>query len=72
MRFASSKRHSEAQYFFWLIQGRRYIPMIREIPYSEDSVALYRVLSDHPWAVFLDSGFPYCQQGRFDILTADP
>jgi len=72
MRFASSQRHSEAQYFSWLIPGRRYISMIREIPYSEDSVALYRVLSDHPWAVFLDSGFPYCQQGRFDILTADP
>lgn len=46
--------------------------MIREIPYQQDSSLLFDRLVDLPWAVFLDSGFPRCQLGRFDILTAIP
>ncbi|MCI0653111.1 MAG: aminodeoxychorismate synthase component I [Methylococcaceae bacterium] len=46
--------------------------MIREVPYHEDSSLLFEKLMDLPWAVFLDSGFPRSQQGRFDILTAKP
>lgn len=46
--------------------------MIREIPYHEDSTVLYQILMDQPWAMFLDSGYPRSQQGRYDILTAKP
>ncbi|MCI0733016.1 MAG: aminodeoxychorismate synthase component I [Methylococcaceae bacterium] len=46
--------------------------MLREIPYHQDSSLLFEKLIDLPWAVFLDSGFPRSQQGRFDILSANP
>jgi len=42
------------------------------LPYFADSAALFSAWSDQPWAVFLDSGYPYCQQGRYDIITAEP
>ncbi len=43
-----------------------------ELPYFEDSAALFMPWADRPWAVFLDSGFPHSRQGRFDIIAADP
>jgi para-aminobenzoate synthetase component 1 len=42
------------------------------LPYFADSAALFSVYADTPWAVFLDSGYPYSQQGRYDIIAADP
>lgn len=42
------------------------------LPYFADSAALFASLADQPWAVFLDSGHPYTQQGRYDIIAADP
>jgi len=30
------------------------------------------MIAHQPWAVFLDSGYPHSQQGRYDILAADP
>ena len=47
-------------------------PTIEELPYFEDSAALFMPWADRHWAVFLDSGFPHSRQGRFDILAADP
>jgi para-aminobenzoate synthetase component I len=46
--------------------------LLTELPYYPDSARLFDCLADQPWAVFLDSGRPYTQQGRFDILSADP
>jgi len=43
-----------------------------EIPYQEDSAALFERIADAPWAVFLDSGRPGNMTGRYDILAADP
>jgi len=45
---------------------------IEELPYCEDSAALFAPWSESPWAVFLDSGFPHSRQGRYDIIAADP
>lgn len=42
------------------------------LPYYADSAALFATLADRPWAVFLDSGYPYSNQGRYDIIAADP
>jgi para-aminobenzoate synthetase component I len=42
------------------------------LPYFSDSAALFSVIADQPWAVFLDSGYPHSQQGRFDIIAAEP
>ena len=47
-------------------------PRFEELPYFEDSAALFMPWADRRWAVFLDSGFPYSHQGRFDILAAEP
>ena len=42
------------------------------LPYFADSSILFSLIVDQPWSVFLDSGFPHCNQGRYDILAADP
>ncbi len=42
------------------------------LPYFTDSSALFSVIADQPWAIFLDSGFPKSQQGRYDIISAVP
>ena len=47
-------------------------PKTEELPYFEDSAALFMPWADRPWAAFLDSGFPHSRQGRFDVIAADP
>ncbi|MDD1609031.1 MAG: aminodeoxychorismate synthase component I [Methylococcaceae bacterium] len=47
-------------------------PLITALPYFADSAALFSHIAHKPWAVFLDSGYPHSQQGRYDILAADP
>ena len=42
------------------------------LPYFKDSAMLFSSLADKEWSIFLDSGFPYSQQGRYDIISADP
>ncbi|MGR8978513.1 MAG: aminodeoxychorismate synthase component I [Gammaproteobacteria bacterium] len=46
--------------------------IISPLPYFADSTALFSAIRDKPWSVFLDSGFPYCRQGRYDIIASDP
>jgi len=45
---------------------------IASLPYFPDSSLLFSTLAQRPWAVFLDSGYPYSRQGRYDIIAADP
>jgi para-aminobenzoate synthetase component I len=42
------------------------------LPYFPDSAALFSAIADQPWAVFLDSGHPHSDQGRYDIIAAQP
>ncbi|MDD5461543.1 MAG: aminodeoxychorismate synthase component I [Methylococcales bacterium] len=42
------------------------------LPYFTDSAALFSSIAGEPWAIFLDSGYPYSNQGRYDIIAADP
>jgi para-aminobenzoate synthetase component I len=46
--------------------------LISPLPYFPDSAALFSVITDQPWAVFLDSGYPHSDQGRYDIIAAEP
>ena len=48
------------------------ITRIQELPYFEDSAALFLPWADRSWSVFLDSGYPHSRQGRYDIIAADP
>jgi para-aminobenzoate synthetase component 1 len=47
-------------------------PVITALPYFSDSATLFSHIAHKPWAVFLDSGYPHSQQGRYDIIAADP
>ena len=40
--------------------------------YQPDSVQLFERLRHRPWAIWLDSGQPNGQYGRYDILVANP
>jgi len=44
----------------------------QSLPYFPDSAKLFAHMAGMPWSVFLDSSMPHSQQGRFDILAADP
>lgn len=47
-------------------------PFIIALPYFANSAGLFSHIAHQPWAVFLDSGYPHSQQGRYDILAANP
>ena len=47
-------------------------PFLHELSYHEDSNRLFETIRDHDWPIWLDSGAPRTEQGRFDILVADP
>ncbi|MFC1601971.1 aminodeoxychorismate synthase component I [Pseudomonadota bacterium] len=47
-------------------------PIRQQLPYHPDSAQLFAAIRNMPWAVFLDSGRPQINQGRYDILAADP
>ena len=46
--------------------------LLTELPYFSDSARLFEAVANKPWAVFLDSGYPATQQGRYDFISADP
>ena len=45
---------------------------IKSLPYVRDSAALFSRIAGLPGAVFLDSGHPRSERGRFDVLAALP
>ncbi|MCK5889615.1 MAG: aminodeoxychorismate synthase component I [Methylococcales bacterium] len=45
---------------------------IHPLPYFKESERLFAPLANQSWSVFLDSGFPYTEQGRYDIIAVDP
>ncbi len=42
------------------------------LPYFEDSRLLFSPIANKPWSILLDSGFPFSEQGRYDIFSTDP
>ncbi len=47
-------------------------PLRTELPYHDDSAALFEAVVDLPWAVFFDSGRHFLTQSRYDIIAAEP
>ncbi len=45
---------------------------IEALGYRPDTAVLFSHWAQKPWAVFLDSGYPFIRQGRYDIFTANP
>ncbi|WP_394754144.1 aminodeoxychorismate synthase component I [Crenothrix sp.] len=46
--------------------------LVTALPYFANSAELFSIIAEKPWSVFLDSGYPYSNQGRYDILASDP
>lgn len=47
-------------------------PLCTELPYPEDSATLFAKLRSHHWPVILDSANTGGENGRYDIMAADP
>lgn len=47
-------------------------PLKYNLEYQANTANLFARLSHKPWAIFLDSGQPQGEYGRYDILVADP
>jgi len=45
---------------------------LAELPYYRNSANLFGLIASEPWSIFLDSGFPYIDSGRYDIISARP
>ncbi len=45
---------------------------LTEIPYHRDSAALFNLVADEPWSVFLDSGYHAIDRGRYDFISSRP
>lgn len=49
------------------------MPLLKHtLKYHPNTANLFTRLSHKPWAIFLDSGQPQGQYGRYDIVVADP
>lgn len=46
--------------------------LIHSLPYHANTATLFAAISDQPWSIFLDSGQPKSQYGRYDIFVFDP
>ena len=46
--------------------------LIASLPYRTDSSLLFEAVADRPWSMFVDSGKPGTEQGRYDIIVAEP
>jgi len=44
----------------------------QQVPYIENVAEVFSRFASLPWAVFLDSGRPHSQQGRYEIFSAFP
>ena len=45
---------------------------LTELPYQRDSSLLFSKIAHEPWSIFLDSGYPNIDRGRYDILVSRP
>lgn len=43
-----------------------------ELPYRRDTASVFDCVAGEPWSVFLDSGYPETDKGRYDIFAAQP
>ena len=46
--------------------------MLSELPYKRDSAELFTAVANQPWSIFLDSGYPCIDLGRYDIIACEP
>lgn len=45
---------------------------VSELPYHRNAAELFALIADEPWSMFLDSGYPRIDMGRYDIIVSRP
>lgn len=45
---------------------------LTELNYQRDASSLFEWVADEPWSMFIDSGYPRIDMGRYDIIVARP
>jgi para-aminobenzoate synthetase component I len=45
---------------------------VSELPYQRDAAEFFSRIADEPWSMFIDSGYPEIDMGRYDIIVARP
>lgn len=45
---------------------------VSELPYHRNAAELFALVADEPWSMFLDSGYPRIDMGRYDIIVSRP
>lgn len=45
---------------------------VSELAYHRNTAELFSLVADEPWSMFLDSGYPKVDMGRYDIIVARP
>ncbi len=45
---------------------------LTELSYHRNSAELFQLVAEEPWSMFLDSGYPYIDRGRYDIIGSRP
>ncbi len=45
---------------------------VSELAYHRNAAELFALIADEPWSMFLDSGYPRIDMGRYDIIVSRP
>jgi para-aminobenzoate synthetase component I len=45
---------------------------VSELPYQRNAAELFSLVADEPWSMFIDSGYPKIDMGRYDIIVSRP
>ncbi len=45
---------------------------VSELPYHRNAADFFSLVADEPWSMFLDSGYPEIDMGRYDIIVSRP
>ena len=45
---------------------------LSELSYQRDASDLFAMVADEPWSMFIDSGYPKIDMGRYDIIVSRP
>ncbi len=54
------------------MRGKKITLTYQDVPYIEDVSSIFSAFAHLPWAMFLDSGRPHKDNGRYEIFSAHP
>ena len=54
------------------MKSRKITLTYQDVPYVDDVSCIFSLFAHLPWAMYLDSGRPYRENGRYEIFSAHP